>query len=222
MQMPLAPPPVSRRSSPSKGSSNVGVKSSGGGSPAFRIRRVSPSPILLPPLHAVVGKSPYACMLRGGSDRNVTFGGRGRTTVSTSSIRRRFGFGERDVPVASPDMGIFANKNVMHTATDWLYTPLGQSQSGSPEPFGTGPVRPVPGGTGPARYTNRPGSRSQTVPIIFYPHRTGRFHRFTGRFFWFVGTGVGAGRGTLAPMAYLWWFLCQSCQLSKMVMWQPS
>jgi hypothetical protein len=57
--------------------------------------------------------------------------------------------------------------------------------------LGTGPVRSVPGGTCPARYTNRSGSQSQTVPIFFYPHRTGRFHRFTGRFFWFVGTGVG-------------------------------
>jgi hypothetical protein len=38
--------------------------------------------------------------------------------------------------------------------------------AGFTEPVGTGPVRPVPGGTGPARYMNRSGSHSKTVPVI--------------------------------------------------------
>jgi hypothetical protein len=37
--------------------------------------------------------------------------------------------------------------------------------AGFAKPVGTGPVRPVPGGTGLARYTNRSGSHSKTVPI---------------------------------------------------------
>jgi hypothetical protein len=35
----------------------------------------------------------------------------------------------------------------------------------------------------PARYTNRSGSHLQTMPSIFNLQRTGRFDRFTGRFF---------------------------------------
>jgi hypothetical protein len=44
---------------------------------------------------------------------------------------------------------------------------------------------------------NRSGSQSQTVPIFFYPHRTGRFHRFTGRFFLVRGNHSGAVWGNL-------------------------
>jgi hypothetical protein len=68
---------------------------------------------------------------------------------------------------------------------DSRYDPVEwRRRPGFPELLGTRPVRPVPGGTGPARYTNRSGAQSQTVPVIFYPYRTGRFHRFTGRFFY--------------------------------------
>jgi hypothetical protein len=67
---------------------------------------------------------------------------------------------------------------------------------GFAKPVGTGPV---PGGTGPARYTNRSGSHPQTVPNIFNPQRTGRFDRYTSRFFFrTVGTGLPTVLLTLA------------------------
>jgi hypothetical protein len=40
--------------------------------------------------------------------------------------------------------------------------------------------------------------------IIFYPHRTSRFHRFTGRFFFIRGNRYGGGLGNPAPS----WLLC--------------
>jgi hypothetical protein len=55
---------------------------------------------------------------------------------------------------------------------------------GFAKPVGTGPVRPIPGGTGPARYTNRSGSHTQTVPNIFNAQQTGRSDRYTDRFFY--------------------------------------
>jgi hypothetical protein len=87
------------------------------------------------------------------------------------------------------------------TAQDQTSKP---SKPGFPKPLGTGPVPPGTGRTGPVQYTNRSCSQSQTVPIIFYPHRTGRFHRFTGRFFLIRGNRYGGGLGNPAPS----WLLC--------------
>jgi hypothetical protein len=55
------------------------------------------------------------------------------------------------------------------------------------KPVGNGPVRPVPGGTGPARYTNRSVSHPQSVSNIFNAQQTGRFDRYTDRFFLNLG-----------------------------------
>jgi hypothetical protein len=66
-----------------------------------------------------------------------------------------------------------------------------EALAGFPEPLGTGPVRPVPGGTGAVRFP----APNRAYNFLCPPNRL--VHRFTSRFFWFVGTGVGTVWGTL-------------------------